>query len=96
MLLLGNLANEDFRLNSSEFYIHNKMIRSFRLENFWSTKLTEEKRKEFLKLVQDDFNSSGKMFRSTIAKEMPLSEWGKALEELESVQHEGKIILKCF
>jgi hypothetical protein len=33
-----------------------------------------------MKIIEDDYNSGGKLFKVTIANEMNLTEWNKALE----------------
>jgi len=72
MILVGNLASQDMKLCTTEFFMHNKKICGFNLERYLIEEINDDRRNEFKKLVQDDINAGGKLFGTTIAKEMSL------------------------
>ena len=91
MILLGDLANQKLRLNTTEFYMHNKLIRGFNLDHYFREELTEERRKFFFKIIQDDINSGGEFFgNKNISGQYKLNEWQNALDEVEKLQYKGK------
>ena len=96
MILLGNLSNESLKLNATEFFMHSKRIRGFNLEDYFYRELPEDRRKHFVEIIQDDFNkNSGELFgKVSIAKELKFDEWQQALQMVESLQDQGKILLK--
>lgn len=67
IILLGNLSNEDVKFNTTEFFMHEKKICGFNLDIYMREKLDENKRKDFMKFIQDDINSGGKYFNVNIA-----------------------------
>jgi NADPH:quinone reductase-like Zn-dependent oxidoreductase len=94
MILLGDLANQKLRLNTTEFFMHNKLIRGFNLEHYVREELTEERRKFFFKIIQEDINSGGEFFgNKNIAKEFKLSEWQNAFDQVEQLSQKGRILL---
>ena len=80
MILMGNLSNEDLKLSTTEFFLNNKRIIGFNILRYASEELSDDRRKEFFKWIQDDINSGGKIFGAKIAREMNLDEWNKAIE----------------
>lgn len=87
MILVGNLSSQDMSLCTTEFFIHNKRIRGFNLEDYLRDEVSDDNRifnftynrKRFFQIIQDDINSGGKIFGATIAKEMNLDQWNEAL-----------------
>jgi hypothetical protein len=83
------------KLNTTEFFVHNKKIWGFNLESYLREELSDDRRREFMKCIQDDINSGGKLFGAKVAREMELQEWNKAIEQVDQVCQEGKILLRC-
>lgn len=74
--------------------MHNKLIRGFNLEHYVREELTEERRKFFYKIIQDDINSGGEFFGvKKIAREFRLEDWQSALEQFDKLQEKGRIVL---
>jgi hypothetical protein len=48
MILIGNVEGEDMKLNSKEFYMHNKRIRGFNLHSYVQEELEEDRRKHLI------------------------------------------------
>ena len=90
---MGNLAGADLKLCTTEFFMHNKRIRGFNLENYVAKELSDENRRHYFKIIQDDINSGGEIFGTTVAKEFRLDEWNKAIDSVEECMHEGKVLL---
>ena len=94
MILLGNLSNQCLKLNPTEFFMHNKRIRGFNLTDYVRRELSEERRKQLIGIIEEDINAGGEFFGAKIAKEFRFAEdWGKALEQVEQLQDEGKVLL---
>ncbi len=86
MILMGNLSNASLTLSTTEFFMHNKRIRGFNLEDHLRDEISEERRHLFFKIVQDDFNHGGKIFNCDVAKQYRFEEYGKAIDEVDKSQ----------
>ena len=73
---------------------NSKTISGFALYSFLTT-LTEEERKTITQRVSDDLRDGGKIFGSTIVKEISLENWQEGLTDSSSVSSEGKILINC-
>lgn len=98
LVVLGNLSNAELRLPTSEFFMHNKLIRGFNLETYIRDEVSDDRRKEMFRIIQDDFNKNeGRIFAATIAQEFRMlggeAEWNKAIESVEKLQDKGKVLL---
>lgn len=51
LCLLGNLSNEDLKICTSEFFLHQKQIESFNLVRYVSESLSDDRRREFTKMI---------------------------------------------
>jgi NADPH:quinone reductase-like Zn-dependent oxidoreductase len=81
MIVVGNLSNERLKLSTTEFFMHNKRLRGFNFERFLTEEVSEERRRELLKIIEDDINSGGEYFGLKEFKEFRLEDWNKALQE---------------
>lgn len=93
MILLANLSNQHLKINPTEFFMHNKRIRGFNLNDFIRYEMSEDRRKQLLGYILDDINSGGEYFGAKIAKEFKFEEWDKALDQVEKLQDQGKVLL---
>lgn len=94
MILLGNLSNKNLNLNATEFFMHNKRIRGFNLTDYVRCELSEERRKQLIGIIQEDISAGGKFFGAKVAKEFRFAEdWSKALDQVERLQNQGKVLL---
>jgi NADPH:quinone reductase-like Zn-dependent oxidoreductase len=94
MILLGDLANKKLSINATEFFMHNKLIRGFNLEHYFREELTEDRRKQFYQIIQEDINEGGEYFgNKNIAREFKLDEWKTAIDQVEQLQDKGRIVL---
>ena len=64
------------------------------MEDHLRDEISEERRHLLFKIVQDDFNHGGKIFKCDVAKQYRLEEFGKAIDEVEKSQEEGKVLLE--
>lgn len=95
MLVLGSLSQKNLVLPANCFYFQSKNIRGFFLERFMREELSQQEYKDFCRIIADDLKNGGKIFGTKVAKEMKLEEWNQALNQMDSVSKEGKIILSC-
>lgn len=51
LCLLGNLSNEDLKICSSEFFLHQKSIESFNLVRYITESLSDDRRREFMRII---------------------------------------------
>ena len=81
MVFLGNLSKDEYlKFNATEFFLHNKKLRGFNLEEYMKEELSEMRRIEFFKILAEDFKSGGKYFGdNNIVKEFKLEQWQTAL-----------------
>jgi len=93
MILLGNLSNADLKICTSDFFMSNKRIRGFNLVYYLRDEVSEERRRQIYKIVEDDINAGGEYFGAKIAKEFKLEDYSQALDQVEQLQDEGKVLL---
>jgi hypothetical protein len=92
MVLIGNIEGDDMKINSKEFYLHNKRIRGFNLHQYLTEEMDKERWQHLLQIIRDDINSGGEYFGSEIGQEFKLDQWQQALNSVDNLT-EGKRIL---
>lgn len=79
MIVLGNISNASLKLSTTEFFMHNKRIRGFNVISYIRDEMKDERRRDLMKIIEDDINSGGEYFGASIAKEFRLEDWNQAL-----------------
>jgi len=93
MILMGNLEEKDLTLPCSSFFMDSKKICGFFLERYLKCELNEDTYHKFFHTIADDLKRGGELFGTKVGKEMKLEEWDQALNQIDSKNFEGKIIL---
>lgn len=57
--------------------------------------ISNEERQSNFKEVSDDLRDGGKIFGTTIAKEIALEDYQEGLKDQTTLASEGKILIKC-
>jgi len=94
MVVIGSLTGEIIPLASWHLLFADKQIVPL-LVFPWVLKMTPEERQAVFKQVTDDLKNGGKIFGSTIYKELLLSEYHQAIEFSKTNATEGKVLLNC-
>lgn len=87
LLVVGNLSNASLKLSTTEFFMHNKGVRGFNFEHHMN-QLEPQRRKELMRIVEEDINSGGEYFGIRNCKEYRVEDWDQALKE------KGRVLLR--
>ncbi|CDW85776.1 zinc-binding dehydrogenase family protein [Stylonychia lemnae] len=94
ILVVGNQTGSTLNLNSGDILFNDKTISGFMLHRFLIS-IPAEERQKILQRVSDDLRDGGKIFGSTIVKEIPLANYLEGLNEQTQVATDGKILINC-
>ena len=71
------------------------MLRGFYLEDYLRNELSSQEFKEFAKFIADDLRNGSKIFgQMDIAKTMKLDDFHQALNQMDQVHKEGRILFE--
>ena len=97
MVVYGNFSKQKASYTQEDFHKKDKHIEAFLILFNWLTSLTQDERTKWFKLVADDLqNHAGKIFGSSIIKEVDLENWQAAIGESEKDASTGKYLIKCI
>ena len=87
MVVAGNMANASLSLATTELYMHAKRIQGFNFERHIAS-MDKERRRELMRIVEEDINAGGEYFGIRGCKEFEFEEWDQAVKE------KGRVLLR--
>lgn len=74
LIVAGNMSNARLSISTTEFFMHNKRISGFCFERHMAA-LDSDRRRELMRIVEEDINADGEYFGIRDCKEFAFEQW---------------------